>query len=459
MPIIPGGVISNETSRIFAMRWRRRSSGGGGGGSGGGGSGWPPYLTFSADFITGTYMARPAAASGDMTVVTYSDFMTMLTDLGGSFARASSAYGFDSSGVYGSFPNDELRISHYYNPASGAFEPAGLLNEPTVYNYLLQTVDLTAADWINSGVTVTALGPQEHGQPVHGLSGGGTIEQSYVGMVSSRNYTISAMVRGDGSPETRIAYLDTGIDVGGVNIQWNADGSIAGTTGELPAYVVEVGFGYHWVSITKKTGASATSVGVRITPDTSGGSGSFLVWGLSLQNSNYATSWMPTTTGTVQRKNDNLTIPFTGFGSTAAGTLLIEAQWLPSSIQYSGKRMSGGVFNSSNWSKDRLSFDNGYSSTGRLYAYSDTVLILNTYPATQDGNIHKMAASWQTDHYQHCVDGVTIGEALSGAAPIGLDIMGIGGNSYGGYNLGGFVRRVDYYISPIFGADLNAATA
>jgi len=258
--------------------------------------------------------------------------------------RNSTKYVLGSGGDIISYATDEPAFE--FN-TDGSYK--GLLVEPAATNICLQSEDLSTTWTGNSDTTVTAnnttapdgnstadkLGDDNAGSPATG-----SVRVSQVITVSGgTKYTASVFLKQDGLDWTAISAAGAG-SVGDANpTQWfDLGNGVKGTgnAGVDDATIEAYPNDWYRCSITWTQGASDTSFSFQVyvsdgdnnaTVDLDGTS-SIFVWGAQVEEGPIATSYIPTTTASVTRNKDDITLGSASslIGQTE-GTLYVEVDW------------------------------------------------------------------------------------------------------------------------------------
>ncbi len=207
-----------------------------------------------------------------------------------AFMRAGEASYFDNAGVLQMAAINVPRFDH--DPVT--FAPRGMLFENQTTNICLHSEDMDHGLWVKASVTIVA---DEHAAPDGAMTadradiGGGTtrLEQS-ITVVAETEYTASWWVYDDPN--------ESGT-TGQYRIYDNSNGAYIGQA----TYALSAGWAR--VSVTFTTPAACNSI--RITPVFKSYD-DFWIWGVQVETSGTATSYIPTTSGTMTRAADNPTL-------------------------------------------------------------------------------------------------------------------------------------------------------
>jgi hypothetical protein len=227
---------------------------------------------------------------------------------------------------------------------------AGLLVEPSAQNLALQSEDFMTT-WSLANVTRTA---NQATSPDNTLtadrisitSNGGYIRQ-LLATSNSLTYTASCFVKNDAvaSGDTFRFYFNNNLGGGNsavANATININAGTVSTTGgsgggvsSVSAGIENYGNGWYRVRLTFTLGGSAGNASSEIGFEAPTATRTFFAWGAQLEVGSVATSYIPTTTGTVTRNADVITnnqfvIPnligaiLTEFESPTSGTYFVD---------------------------------------------------------------------------------------------------------------------------------------
>jgi len=255
--------------------------------------------------------------------------------------RNSSKWVLGSNGYLYEVPADQPALEYY---SDGTFR--GALVEPASTNLNTRSDNFGASPWIkggnaliNSNATISPDGTTNADRLIDtdvGGTGAVQLVQTFSGLTVGGNYAAQIWVKADGLSKTRI-FLQ-GIDgANSLAAQIDlTDGSVSNKSG-VGTFIVNPSIdGYYHIIILFSMGASDSSFGFNIYPvQTDGsvtvdldGTSSIFIWGMQLEESPIATSYIPTNGSTVTRLKDD--ISFTNASSVigqSEGTLFVEVDW------------------------------------------------------------------------------------------------------------------------------------
>ena len=256
--------------------------------------------------------------------------------------RNSTKYVLGSGGTIISYATDEPAFE--FN-ADGSYK--GLLVEPAATNICLQSEDISTTWSPNNATPTQSTEETPDGDTTNKYiklvddGGGGTgfvdVRQSITGLTGGAKYTASVFIKADGLSFAKLeAKQYDGATSGIQHFELSGSGSL-GTASNLDDSKIEAyPNGWYRCSITWTQGASDTSFFFQINPADSisnsniplDGTSSIFVWGAQVEEGPIATSYIPTTTGNVQRVKDDITLGSASslIGQTE-GTLYVEVDW------------------------------------------------------------------------------------------------------------------------------------
>jgi len=253
--------------------------------------------------------------------------------------RDTVKYVLNSSGDIASVAIDTPAIE--YN-TDGSFK--GLLVEPAATNVCLQSEDITTT-WgiINATRTANATTAPDGTTTADKLNDdsstgtGAVAVRQDITVSAATKYTASVFLKAD---QLAFARLTTenydGVTDGGQYFGLSGDGSLGTATGLDDSTITKYPDGWYRCTITWTQGAADTSFQLRIYVANSisslnvdlDGTSSIFVWGAQVEASPIATSYIPTTTASVTRNKDDISL--TGASDLigqSEGTLYVEVDW------------------------------------------------------------------------------------------------------------------------------------
>jgi len=340
--------------------------------------------------------------------------------------RNSSKWVLGSDGYLYEVPADQPALEYY---SDGTFR--GALVEPASTNLNTRSDNFGASPWIkggnaliNSNATISPDGTANADRLIDtdvGGTGAVQLVQTFSGLTVGGNYAAQIWVKADGLSKTRI-FLQ-GIDgANSLAAQIDlTDGSVSNKSG-VGTFIVNPSIdGYYHIIILFSMGASDSSFGFNIYPvQTDGsvtvdldGTSSIFIWGMQLEESPIATSYIPTNGSTVTRLKDD--ISFTNASSVigqSEGTLFVEVDWqLTSGADQFILVASDGTNNN----KMQI-YKTASPSELIMYARANGVdLTVQGESSTAYTGIQKIAFAYKTDDFELYRNGSSISSDTSGS--------------------------------------------
>ena len=372
--------------------------------------------------------------------------------------RNSTKYVLGSGGDIISYATDEPAFE--FN-ADGSYK--GLLVEPAATNLCKQSEDINTT-WAPTNATVTTNdttapdGTTTADKLESTATGSGTVVAQTL-TTSAGTYTFSVWLKEGNTTTTNIRFTDAGTSDNTVTLTW-ATRTVSGTGGTTARVVTDLGSG-DWIriSLTYTLPAGGSDV-VRIFAGASTGAtaGEYVhVWGAQFEASPIATSYIPTTTASVTRTKDDITLGSASslIGQTE-GTLYVEVDW----------RGTGA-------NQLLLSANDG-TSNNRIVIYNNVTPVELRMAATADGSlktnqgvsstgfsgIQKIAFAYKTDDFELYRNGSSISSDTTGslAALATLTDIDLGQQFDAGAQANMWIRAVALFTRRLSDAECQALT-
>ena len=331
--------------------------------------------------------------------------------------RNSTKYVLGSGGTIISYATDEPAFE--FN-ADGSYK--GLLIEPAATNLAVQSEDISTT-WISSNATITTndttapdgtATADKLGDDGGGGTGVVTVQQT-ITVVASTKYTASVFLKADQLALARLRAVNYDGTTDGQQYFELSGSGILGTASNLDDSKIEsYPNGWYRCSITWTQGASDTEFifGIYLADSFSNstvdldGTSSIFVWGVQVEASPIATSYIPTTTASVTRVKDDITQTSASslIGQTE-GTLYIEVDILK--IQ-AGSNQALFTISDSDSGNDNLAYVYVHPTLARLYwtiRYSDTQI--NGFGTVTEG-ISKIALAYKSGDIALYINGTSV---------------------------------------------------
>ncbi len=429
--------------------------------------------------ISAVQNANLGTASASVTIQDtslYFDFTTGSLPSGLTFARTGTATYHDSSGLIQTAATNTPRFD--YNPTScaGTCTMRGLLIEESRTNLLLQSSTF-GTTWVNSGLTLTANSTTSpsgatDADTLQSTTGGNNntnnISQA-VTLLANTAYTLSFYVKNSSALRSvyEVDALNSGTTGKSVTIDWTGTvpSASGGTVTALPNdwYRVSVSF-----TTNASDGGAAT---VLYYPSITLDNGFVYLWGAQLEAGSTPTSYIATTTTTVTRNEDSLSIDnFATWFNATTWTAIIDlsrpiyeaASSSATPVLFSScDDTSGGTCASDFFQAVHLPSDNTFR--GRSYVASANVATSNyTNAANLNGVKVQMGVSvTSAGALQTVVNGTAATASGAAAKPVTYNfILGASGRT-GSYTqqINGHLKKFTYRSRALTASQLQAMTS
>ena len=372
------------------------------------------------------------------------DFTTGVLDSRVTITRSlNTATRTNSSGLIEIVNADLPRFD--YDPVTLA--PRGLLIEETRSNVVLYSQQFNDAGWvrINSATvgadTVTSPDGTTNADTIT-LSGafGGVYRTTTIalGTVTASCYFKASTA----NAAVVLGITDNSVDYGfRFNISTGAIQFI--NAGLASASITAVGNGWYRAAITRVLVAANPNIYTTIPSGASGNA--YHVWGAQLEAGAFATSYIPTTTTSVTRNADVVTMTGTNFSSWYSSTQGAFVAWFdtlrPAGVGYIYSANAGGSVGNS-------IYQSVFSNTTDNYVLSGGVQQARLLSGTISANTQaKAALRYANANFATAANGGALQTQLSGSLPIGVDRLHIGHSAGGGNFLNGHAAKLFWYAN------------
>ena len=380
-----------------------------------------------------------------------------------TFTRASSATFVGSNGLIQTAAVNDPRFDH-----TSAGVCRGLLIEESRTNICLQSENL-ATTWSAFGITISS----DFATSPDGLTTADKIVEntanSFHGIfqipntVSGVTYTGSCYIKAAGR---NFALIYTGASPANgryISIPADGTGTVLGLYNANPANVSlkYVGNGWYRVSILFVSSGAGSSLEIYASTNgttssyTGDGTSGILVWGAQLEAGSFATSYIPTTTGSVVRSADVCSITganFTSFWNTNEGAMFASGD--PIGIASAAVL----VMANSGANANQIAFDR--STTTIKFGVANS----GTYTATiqqnsTNGSFVKISGAYATNNARSALNGVLGTPDTSVIVPTNLNRFNIGSAGAASTEFAnGCISAIKYFRKPLSNAKLQALT-
>jgi hypothetical protein len=383
--------------------------------------------------------------------------------------RNSTKYVLGSGGTIISYATDEPAFE--FN-ADGSYK--GLLVEPAATNICLQSENISTS-WTPTNATITtndttAPDGTTTADKLNDNNSGGSasvlVSQGFTGLTGGAKYTASVFLKADGLNWAFMQATNYDGSSDGYRYFDLLNGALGSTSGLDDSQIVAYPNGWYHCSITWTQGAADTSFDLRIyvansdgnaTVDRDGTS-SIFVWGAQVETGPIATSYIPTTTASVTRVKDDITLGSASslIGQTE-GTLYVEVDW----------RLATGTFQDLFGVNDatvnnRLGiYIDSSSAELRMFAQANGVILtIQGANSTAYTGIQKFAFAYKTDDFELYRNGSSISSDTSGslAALATLTDIDLGQTFSAGNQANMWIRSVALFTRRLSDAEAQALT-
>jgi len=340
---------------------------------------------------------------------------------------------------------------------------SSLLVEPQRTNLLTYSEDFSNASWTKVGSSVTPNattspdGTINADKLVEDTSTGGHQIQSITSASNSTIYTTSVFVKYAGREWIRFTDAQSSNRIH-FNTLTGVFGTISGTVIDYNKTALENG--WYKLSFTTTSVASAYTPRIALAEAdndvsyTGDGVSGVYIYGCSLEEGSYATSYIPTSGSTVTRNQETYTK--TGISdkiNSEEGVLFLEASALSNdgtsrciSIFQNGSNFIKFLYSASSNRVDFVAFSGGNVSC------NITKVITNTTENT------KFALKWKVNDFALWIDGTEVGTDLSGDAPLGMDKMYFTDEGGSGSKFFGKVKQLQVFKTALSDSELATLT-
>jgi hypothetical protein len=378
-------------------------------------------------------------------------------------SRASSATYYDANGVIQTAAVDEARTAAYLPDGNGNFVSAGpLLLEDAGTNLLLQSEDFSTPTWVgNASVQTNQIAAPNGTVTADRITGTGSSTtqsriQPYL-TTTSQPLVLSVYAKYETHAWLQL-FTDTDSTVfANFNVQTGTVGIVGSNTA---ASIVDLGNGWYRCIVTKNTANAFAPTGVRVLlvdssnssrNSSSSTSGSLFLWGAQLEQSSYATSYIPTQGSTATRAADV---------STSAATTVFESDWYrqEEGTVFIDRSINNAVGTSGRAAQLSLSTS---ATLNRIDVFGSTSTYIRT-TAGEQANFSAVSSSTKAalalatnDVYLQA--GIASNSDTAVALPT-VNQLGIGGRLDAAGYLNGTIRRLTYWPTRLPNETLQTIT-
>jgi len=375
---------------------------------------------------------------------------------GWSFTRASTGYAQTAAGVLVPFASGELRRTD-----------KGVLIEGAGTNLCLQSQTF-GTTWVttanNTSVGTDAAVAPDGTTTADKLSAINGSAQHYaaqsISYTSGQAYTVSVYAKAGELAAVQLTF-GSGAFSTLPYCNFNVSTGVAGTPSNCTATVVALGGGWYRCSITATANATASANGVislardntetRLPSFSSDNNGVYL-WGAQVEAASYASSYIPTTTGSATRAVDSLTVT----GVSGLTTHSVFAEWEVVVLGASATDQRALAINDGTTSNRTLVWASNGVPGMQVKAASSFSASINIGSAFAVGDRIRVAGRIAENDMQAARNG-TLGTAdTSAALPTGLSQIEF---NNGGVPTFGYLRRAALWTRALSDSELTAVTS
>jgi hypothetical protein len=400
------------------------------------------------------------------------DFTTGVLDSRVTIARAlNTATRVNSSGLVEIVNANLPRFD--YDPSTLAAK--GLLIEEARTNSLTYSQEFNNVIWLQNNVLVTqntATAPD--GTLTADLVSEVAVPTSHlwtqsISYTSGVSYTFSVyMKKGSGATAPDWMQLTFGSAAFGAsqyanfNLATGAVGTVLGGT----ATIQNAGSGWYRLSFTATATATATTpaalafinntnASARLPTYTGATTSDVLVWGAQVEAGAFATSYIPTTTTSLTRNPDLVSMTGTNFSdwfNASEGTFAFEG-----AVYVDQGATTVDFLQASNSVSNAISIDLAmFGAAFPFFSVANTTTQANLGLGTLTLNtVFKMVGAYKLNSFVGSKDGGTVQTDNSGTIPSGIIQLGIGNRLSGPY-MNGWARKIAYWPQRLINAETQS---
>ncbi len=411
----------------------------------------PSLILVPARFKTGKLYTPLATTSGGVVLGASGDF---------NVTRATTATRVNANGLIESVASGIPRLD-YYTSGGTAGCPA-LLVEPSGSNVLSYSEEFTNAAWtknamtVSTGTTVAFTAPDgtTNADKIIATTASGVAHSLQRTGFASAAYTFSVFAKA--GEESVISLWLRSNSVGAVfNLVSGTVSNITVTSARIENY----GNGWYRCSVYDSTAGTTASVYGRTGGGYTGnGVDGFYLWGAQLETGSVATSYIPTTTGSITRNADVISVSgaVSGAIGQTEGTIYAEVD-----IRNSVTAAVLGLDNNSTTDFIIVFRNSSRQITVTIRRANGSLESIITSSALAVG-VHKIALGYTNGNYALYINGSLAGTSTNSVSfPTSLTACRIGANAFSsgtGDPFNDRIRAVALYTSRLTNAELAALT-
>jgi hypothetical protein len=317
-----------------------------------------------------------------------------------TFTRTSSATRINETGLVEVVPANAPRFDHSYDSVSGSVRSLGLLVEESRTNLLLRSEDFGDDYWFKArcSISVNTIAAPDGNVTADTLiedESNNTHRLLASAAIVTANSVVTFSVYFKAKERSQInLYVDESTAAGGAffSAYYSSSGVTGSSSGGGASYtsgsVQALGNGWYRASIIGTLAGGYTSYRCSVFPSVNGsinyqgdGTSGIYLWGAQLETGAFPTSYIPTTTSTVTRTADNVSMVGENFSSwynQSEGTVYADTRIV--GVQTARFDRLWAITNS-NLNQDGLGlFISGPSGTFGIYDITTTIGGVTQYP-------------------------------------------------------------------------------
>jgi hypothetical protein len=419
----------------------------------------PSLILVPARFKTGKLYTPVATTSGGVVLGASGDF---------NVTRATTATRVNANGLIESVASGVPRLD-YYTSGGTAGCPA-LLVEPSAQNVALRSAGMeVSGTWQRSNISVTTgiTSPEGLTTAFDIVESSDVTAQTHelaqtgFSVVSGTAYTFSLFIKaGTNNRNIRLVFGSANF-VGSPVATFNPVSGSVVASGDCVASIENYGNGWFRCRITATADLTGSSfLGIYTASGTSvsyigNGSGSVQVWGAQAEAGSVATSYIPTTTASVTRNADVITLSGAVSGCIGQTEGTIYAEVVLSRVNANPLIT---ISDGSDTNRIQIAFASPTSLVAIIRIATVNVnytVTIPTIPAT--GGVYKMALGYKTDDYCFALNGTAYANATSRGVPA-CNKIGLGTSATDGTFLNDRIRAAALYTTRLTDSELAALT-
>jgi len=324
--------------------------------------------------------------------------------------------------------NNIPRISYDSNGDNGH-----ILLEPTSTNLVTYSEDFSQSYWSKSSITVTDGFTSPSGDLTASKFTEGSTNINHqiyraISGTAGTTYTLSGFFKKGERDIVQLLFGGAAFDEGAVYCNFDLENGVLGSGTYLDASITLISNGWYRCSFTATKTTTGnfnitycpklTATSSRAAAYLGNGTSGIYAYGAQLEALPYATSYIPTLTGsTVTRATETAT----GAGSadlinSTEGVLYAEIAALVDDFSFRTISLSDGTTSN----RCVLRYGGTTNRVNVLISSGGSIIFDNNFTLTEITDFSKIAVKWKLNDFALWVDGVERATDSSGAAPIGL---------------------------------------